>query len=83
MVSLLEQSLYLVVTWVEVDEAKLSKYAESLYENTDGISEQNMAVQLVERNVQCVWLKAGQKCFIGDIYSVTEASTTIANRLGL
>ena len=48
-----------------------------------------MLVKLVERDVQSVWLKAGQKCFInkddltfiGDIYSVTEASTTIADGL--
>ena len=40
-----------------------------------------MVVKLVEKDVQCVWLTAGQKCFIGDIYSVTEAFTTIANVL--
>ena len=49
-----------------------------------------MVVKLVERDMRSVWLKAGQKCFIeykddltfiGDIYSVTEASTTIVNGL--
>ena len=33
-------------------------------QDIDRIPEQNMVVKLVERDVQSIWLKAGQKCFI-------------------
>ena len=76
MESLLKRSLSLVayVTWVEDNQAKplLSR---------QNVGSWKVEVKLVERDVQCVWLKAGQEFFIGDIYSVSEASTTIASGL--
>ena len=64
--------------WRKNDE---STYMGILSETSTEFSKQNMAVKLVERNVQCVWLKAGQEFFIGDIYSVSEAPTRIVNGL--
>ena len=69
----------LVVAFCWYEKRKRAKKAEEVQIETR--LQQNMAVKLMERDVQRVWLKAGQECFSGDIYSISEASTTISNGL--
>ena len=66
----------LVVAFCWYEKPKRAKKAKEVQIETR--LQQNMAVKRVERDVQRVWLKAGQECFIEDVYSV---STTIFNGL--